>query len=124
MYDEVNDIEWSPMCSTMFASVGKDGRLELWDLKKNNMLDPFATEGKEEGEIIPSKTMVRFCNSANVVITGDVSGSVNLYRYMGKIDLYKVTKIKAMQKVNKKNYKNYYILQDTQRKRKKKINID
>ena len=39
--DEINDIEWSPLCSTLFASVAKDGRLELWDLKKMNMLDPF-----------------------------------------------------------------------------------
>lgn len=84
MFDEVNDIEWSPMCSTLFASVGKDGRLELWDLKKNNMLDPFATNGPSEGEIMPSKTMIRFCNSASVVITGDVAGSVNVYRYLGK----------------------------------------
>ncbi|MFO0131359.1 MAG: WD40 repeat domain-containing protein [bacterium] len=41
MFDEINDIEWSPLCSTLFASVAKDGRLELWDLKKMNMLDPF-----------------------------------------------------------------------------------
>ena len=38
MFDEINDIEWSPLCSTLFASVAKDGRLELWDLKKMNML--------------------------------------------------------------------------------------
>ncbi len=36
------DVEWSPHCSTLFASVAKDGRLELWDLLKNNMLDPCA----------------------------------------------------------------------------------
>ena len=42
LFDEVMDIEWSPNTSTLFASVCKDGRLELWDLEKNNMLDPFA----------------------------------------------------------------------------------
>ena len=42
LYDEVLDIEWSPHCSTLFGTVCKDGRLELWDLTKNNMLDPFA----------------------------------------------------------------------------------
>ena len=30
LYDEVIDIEWSPNESTVFASVCKDGRLELW----------------------------------------------------------------------------------------------
>ena len=49
MFDEVTDVEWSPQCSTLFSSVGKDGRLELWDLKKNNMLDPFATDGISDG---------------------------------------------------------------------------
>ena len=41
--DEVNDIEWSPFNSTVFASACKDGRLELWDLTKKNMLDPIYT---------------------------------------------------------------------------------
>ena len=35
------DIDWSPNCSTLFSLVAKDGRLEIWDLKKKNMLDPF-----------------------------------------------------------------------------------
>jgi WD40 repeat protein len=86
MYDEVNDIEWSPLCSTLFASVGKDGRLELWDLKKMNMLDPFAKEVAPDNTTLPSKTMVRFCNSASVIVTGDVAGSVNVYRYLGYED--------------------------------------
>lgn len=47
------------------------------------MLDPFATDGLSDGENAPSKTMTRFCNSANVIITGDVAGSVNVYRYLG-----------------------------------------
>ena len=83
MFDEINDIEWSPLCSTLFASVGKDGRLELWDLKKMNMLDPFFKLTAQEPQNLPSKTMVRFANSASVLITGDTVGAVNLYRYMG-----------------------------------------
>ena len=31
------------------SSFIKDGRLELWDLTKNNMLDPFASVKPEEG---------------------------------------------------------------------------
>lgn len=34
------DIEWNPHISTVFASVCKDGRLELWDIEKNSM-DPI-----------------------------------------------------------------------------------
>ena len=40
------DSEWSPMNSCVFASVAKDGRLELWDLSKN-ILDPIISERAE-----------------------------------------------------------------------------
>ena len=58
------DLEWSPHCSTLFASVCKDGRLEMWDLAKNNMLDPFAYDKSKENKTYASKTMVRFCEGA------------------------------------------------------------
>jgi len=32
---QVNDIEWSPHTSSVFAMVAEDGRLEIWDLKNN-----------------------------------------------------------------------------------------
>jgi hypothetical protein len=31
------DISWCPYISHIFASVAKDGRLELWDLEHNTM---------------------------------------------------------------------------------------
>jgi len=31
------DVEWCPYVSTIFASVAKDGRLELWDLEHSTM---------------------------------------------------------------------------------------
>lgn len=53
------DFEWSPHTSTLFASVCKDGRLELWDLARNNMLDPTVVI-PPKGTFMPAKTMVRF----------------------------------------------------------------
>jgi len=86
MLDEVMDAQWSPNCSTLFSSVGKDGRLELWDLTKNNMLDPFAFDKPKNGEIYPSKTMVSFGKEAPIIISGDVEGDVNVYRLQGYED--------------------------------------
>tara|TARA_B110000305_G_C18841309_1_gene360262 strand:- start:321 stop:485 length:165 start_codon:yes stop_codon:yes gene_type:complete len=40
--DQVNDIEWSPSTSSVFASVTNDGRVEVWDLKLDN-LGPIIT---------------------------------------------------------------------------------
>ena len=82
--DEVLDIEWSPHCSTLFASVCKDGRLELWDLTKKKMLDPFQVIKAKEGETLPPKTMVRFSEANPIIITGDTAGDVNVYRLHGK----------------------------------------
>jgi WD40 repeat protein len=35
--EQVNDIEWSPHTSSVFASVANDGRIEIWDLFKDNL---------------------------------------------------------------------------------------
>ncbi|CAM9524581.1 unnamed protein product [Discosporangium mesarthrocarpum] len=40
--DVVNDVAWSPTCSTVFASVAGDGRVELWDLRRST-LDPVVS---------------------------------------------------------------------------------
>jgi len=37
--DAVHDVCWSPLSSTVFASVAGDGRVEVWDLA-NSKLDP------------------------------------------------------------------------------------
>lgn len=78
------DIDWSPSCSTLFSTVCKDGRLELWDLEKKNMLDPFCVI-KDKERPVP-KTMVRFCHNAPVIITGDTEGDINCYRLHGYED--------------------------------------
>ncbi len=35
--EQVNDVQWSPHTSSVFASVTNDGRIEIWDLKKDNL---------------------------------------------------------------------------------------
>ena len=78
------DVEWSPNCSTLFASVAKDGRIELWDLTKNNMLDPFAQIPKQSETPLPPKTVVRFAQGAPVIVTGDIAGDISVFRLHGK----------------------------------------
>lgn len=67
----------------LFASVCKDGRLELWDLSKNNMLDPFFTIMPEDSQIWPAKTMIRFAQNSPILVTGDARGDINAYRLFG-----------------------------------------
>lgn len=88
LYDEVLDIEWSPHCSTLFGTVCKDGRLELWDLTKNNMLDPFAYDNYPEENMAnhPSKTAIKFCPGAPILVTGDIAGDTKVYRIHGYED--------------------------------------
>jgi len=35
--EQVNDVVWSPNTSSVFASVANDGRIEIWDLFKDNL---------------------------------------------------------------------------------------
>lgn len=80
------DIEWSPYCSTLFASTAKDGRLELWDLTKNNMLDPIAEIKAKNDIFLPAKTMVKFSKGGQVIVTGDTSGDLSVFRLHGYED--------------------------------------
>jgi len=50
------------------------------------MLDPFISDLPPEGEIWEPKTMVRFCKAAPIIITGDMGGTVNIYRLFGYED--------------------------------------
>ena len=51
--EQVNDIEWSPHTSSVFASVANDGRVEIWDLFRDN-LGPVLTHFDKgaDGEVI------------------------------------------------------------------------
>ena len=62
--------------------------MELWDLAKNNMLDPFAFDKPKENILVPPKTMVRFCEGAPIIVTGDMGGETRIYRLHGIIEFY------------------------------------
>ena len=65
LQDQVNDITWSPITSTVFSSVANDGRIEIWDIKLN-ALKPQVTHfdkfGPQDEEVVDNtpKTSVRF----------------------------------------------------------------
>ncbi len=44
------------------------------------MLDPIAIVKGNSDEKSAPKTMVRFCRGAPVLVTGDLTGNVNVYR--------------------------------------------
>ena len=67
--DSVNDIEWSPHTSTIFASVCDDGRIEIWDLAVSN-INPIFVRKSETRE--PSRSVVRFCKEYPVLVSGNV----------------------------------------------------
>ena len=48
----MNDIEWSPNTSSVFGSVANDGRVEIWDLYRDN-LGPMLThfDKNADGEV-------------------------------------------------------------------------
>ena len=82
---QVNDINWSPSTSSVFGSVTNDGRIEIWDLFKNN-LGPLVThfDTNDDGsEDKTPKTIVRFSSSCPVILSGNEKGEVDVYRSKG-----------------------------------------
>lgn len=76
---------WSPNTSSVFASVANDGRIEIWDLYRDN-LGPQIThfDKTSDGELIHTpKTVVRFSQNAPVILTGNLKGQVDVYRVNG-----------------------------------------
>ena len=85
LQSQVNDVVWSPITSSAFASVANDGRIEIWDLFINN-LSPIVThfDKLENGDIDSTpKTIVRFSNTSPVLLTGNDKGAVDVYRSKG-----------------------------------------
>eukprot|EP01017_Pseudomicrothorax_dubius_P006855 TRINITY_DN12037_c0_g1_i2.p1 TRINITY_DN12037_c0_g1~~TRINITY_DN12037_c0_g1_i2.p1 ORF type:complete len:134 (-),score=32.12 TRINITY_DN12037_c0_g1_i2:43-396(-) len=76
------DIEWSPYSSTVFASVARDGRLELWDLKES-LLDPIYKDKPAENAKWPMKTVVKFSRHNPILLTGDADGDIQVNRIHG-----------------------------------------
>lgn len=83
--EQVNDICWSPKTSSVFSSVADDGRVEIWDLKLNNLAPVvcwFDTD--EDGNRVNTpKTTVKFAKNLPVLLTGDTKGKVQVYRTTG-----------------------------------------
>lgn len=82
---QVNDICWSPKTSSIFASVADDGRVEIWDLKRDNLapLICYFDLDSNGNKIHTPKTAVKFAKTLPVLMTGDTEGRVHVYRTMG-----------------------------------------
>jgi len=83
--EQVNDINWSPTTSSVFGSVANDGRIEIWDLKRD-VLAPMLTHFDKDAqgnEIHIPKTAVRFSRNSPVVLAGTETGKVGVYRTIG-----------------------------------------
>ncbi len=48
------------------------------------MLYPLQVIKAKEGETLPTKTIVRFSEVNQIIITGDTAGDINVYRLYGK----------------------------------------
>jgi len=82
---QVNDIYWSPNTSSVFASVANDGRIEIWDLKKDNLapVKTYFDKDSDGKEINTAKTVVRFSRNSPVLLAGSENGKVGVYRTLG-----------------------------------------
>ena len=78
-------MQWSPHTSSVFASVTNDGRIEIWDLKKDN-LNPLILHFDSQSDgvrVNTPKTVVAFGRESPVILTGNSKGEVDVYRVNG-----------------------------------------
>jgi len=83
---QVNDICWSPNTSSVFASVANDGRIEVWDLKRDSLapqLHKFDKDPITGAEVNTPKTVVKFMKTSPVILAGSTDGKVCVYRTRG-----------------------------------------
>jgi len=93
MESPVNNIDWCPFISTVFASCTKDGRIEIRDLNEFAQTAVITWERpKEWGQTpktIPDKTTtvdyttLKFSPNNPVLIVGKSSGGVDVFRLVG-----------------------------------------
>lgn len=96
----MNDICWSPKTSTVFASVADDGRVEIWDLKMNNLapMACFFDKDVDGNKVHTPKTAVRIADKLPVLFTGDTKGKVHVYRTSG-LEHIQVTKAEQIRRL-------------------------
>ena len=74
----VADCQWSPVKSTIFGSVTENGKLEVWDLTTST-LKPVVSHAVEGA----SFTSLLFSEESPVLVCGDATGGVRVFRLVG-----------------------------------------
>lgn len=82
MESPVNDIDWCPFISTVFASCTKDGRIEIRDLNEFAQTAVITWDKpKEWGNV--DYTTLKFSPNNPVLIVGKNRGGVDVFRLVG-----------------------------------------
>lgn len=91
--DSINDINFLPYSSTIFASASAEGRIDVWDIYKN-VINPLITEfsgvnikNDENTNTKPQKqkSLIKILFGLNnpILLTGNNDGVVTVYRVNG-----------------------------------------
>ncbi|EQC42250.1 hypothetical protein SDRG_01084 [Saprolegnia diclina VS20] len=78
LFHGVYGIGWCPNDATIFGSVTEDGRIEIWDLQQS-ILDPILTHFPKD-DVSLKCTCISFAPSSPVLVVGDSTGEVGVYR--------------------------------------------
>lgn len=82
MESPVNNIDWCPFISTVFASCTKDGRIEIRDLNEFVQNSVITWERPKEWVDVDYTTL-KFSPNNPVLIVGKSKGGVDVFRLVG-----------------------------------------
>lgn len=76
LQDKVSDVAWSPVKSTLFATVALNGNVEIWDLSKSTA-KPVVRHTFADKHF----TTVQFSADGRRLLVGDDVGGVGVYEF-------------------------------------------
>lgn len=82
MESPVNNIDWCPFISTVFASVTKDGRVEIRDLNEFAQQAVVTWEKPKDRKDLDYTTL-KFSPNNPVLVVGKNRGGVDVFRLVG-----------------------------------------
>ena len=82
LYSEITDIEWYPNTSTIFGDVTQDGRIEIWDVLKQQA-KPIVKYPEVDTPNAVGRTTLKFSPTSPIVGSGKCNGEIEIFRLGG-----------------------------------------
>jgi len=79
-HDYVMDVRWCPTNACVFATVSRDGRVEIWNLEESSLDPVIRHKFTEKSKLL---SCVLFAPDSPVILSGGTDGRIDVFRVEG-----------------------------------------